>query len=124
VQLVVFDGGRLGALDGDKVVELTLSSPPDFRGPVHAVIESTVFPSSAANTSCRRLAEVSLEAPLPQPSKIVGVPVNYMSHKNEMRARDTVAGLGVFLKAPSSILPVRCQNSVQVLDGPGVCSAV
>jgi 2-keto-4-pentenoate hydratase/2-oxohepta-3-ene-1,7-dioic acid hydratase in catechol pathway len=104
VQLVVFDGGRLGALDGDEVIELRISRPPDPRGPLHAVIASNSPLGSAAAASRRRLAEVSLEAPLPQPGKILGAPVNYIDHCNEMREHNTVAQWGVFLKAPSSVL--------------------
>ena len=104
MQLVVFDGGRLGALDGEEIVELTIHGPPDFRGPLHAVIASNLSLASAVSGLRRRLAEVRLEAPLPQPGKILAAPVNYISHKNEMRQHNTVAQLGVFLKAPSSVL--------------------
>lgn len=104
MRLVVFDGGRLGALDGDDVVELRISRRPDPRGPLHAVIASSSPLGLAANAPRRRLAEVSLEAPLPQPGKILGTPVNYVDHRNEMREHSTVAQLGVFLKAPSSVL--------------------
>lgn len=105
MRLVVFDGGRLGALDGDDVVELRTARLPDHRGPLHAVIASrSPAPGPAAHAPRRRLAEVRLEAPLPQPSKILGAPVNYLSHRNEMGGHHTVAALGVFLKAPSSVL--------------------
>ena len=104
MRLVVFDGGRLGALDGDDVVELSISRPPDHRGPLHAVIASDSPPGSVANAPRRRLAEVGVEAPLPQPGKILGAPVNYIDHGNEMGEHHTVAQLGVFLKAPSSVL--------------------
>ena len=46
----------------------------------------------------------SLGPPVPRPSKVVGVPVNYLDHQQEMNAEHTVAGLGFFLKSPSSIV--------------------
>lgn len=42
--------------------------------------------------------------PVPRPGKIVGVPVNYVDHQREMNAEHTVAGLGFFLKSPSSVI--------------------
>ncbi|MEJ3747976.1 fumarylacetoacetate hydrolase family protein [Actinomycetes bacterium KLBMP 9797] len=41
---------------------------------------------------------------LPRPGKIVAAPVNYRDHQAEMAAPLTVADLGVFLKAPSSVI--------------------
>lgn len=50
------------------------------------------------------LADVTLRAPVPNPSKIVAAPINYILHKEEMNTALTVDGLGFFLKAPSSII--------------------
>ena len=47
---------------------------------------------------------VKLQAPVPKPSKIIAAPVNYLLHQKEMNAALTVERLGVFLKAPSSII--------------------
>jgi 2-keto-4-pentenoate hydratase/2-oxohepta-3-ene-1,7-dioic acid hydratase in catechol pathway len=52
----------------------------------------------------RPLAEVRLGAPVPDPSKIAAAPVNYVDHMNEMSETHHVSSLGVFLKAPSSII--------------------
>ena len=46
----------------------------------------------------------ALGPPVLRPSKIVGIPVNYVDHQREMNAAHTVAGLGFFLKSPSSIV--------------------
>ena len=61
------------------------------------------------SASIYSLAEVSLKAPVPSPSKIVAAPVNYYLHQDEMNeqfqnAEFTIEKLGVFLKAPSSII--------------------
>ena len=43
-------------------------------------------------------------APLPDPSKIVAAPVNYADHQVEMTQDSHIDSLGVFLKAPSSLI--------------------
>lgn len=49
-------------------------------------------------------AEVSRVLPVvPDPTKIVAAPVNYRDHQQEMTTDSAVDGLGVFLKAPSSL---------------------
>jgi 2-keto-4-pentenoate hydratase/2-oxohepta-3-ene-1,7-dioic acid hydratase in catechol pathway len=45
-----------------------------------------------------------LDPPLPLPGKIVAAPINYLDHKQEMDVKGTVAQLGVFLKANSSVI--------------------
>ncbi|GAA2585753.1 hypothetical protein GCM10010399_14710 [Dactylosporangium fulvum] len=52
----------------------------------------------------RPLAECRLDAPVPDPTKIIAAPVNYADHRVEMEVTSTVADLGVFLKAPSSLI--------------------
>jgi 2-keto-4-pentenoate hydratase/2-oxohepta-3-ene-1,7-dioic acid hydratase in catechol pathway len=50
------------------------------------------------------LSEVTLLAPVPDPTKVIAAPVNYLDHQQEMSEEVQVSGLGVFLKAPSSLL--------------------
>lgn len=47
--------------------------------------------------------DVTLAAPL-RPRTVIGAPVNYRDHQVEMREQLTVAELGVFLKASSSVI--------------------
>lgn len=62
--------------------------------------------SLAAAAAVAREAEVeTLLPPVPDPTKIVAAPVNYRDHQVEMSEDTAVDGLGVFLKAPSSLLP-------------------
>jgi 2-keto-4-pentenoate hydratase/2-oxohepta-3-ene-1,7-dioic acid hydratase in catechol pathway len=49
-------------------------------------------------------ASVALLPAVPDPSKIVAAPVNYRDHQIEMNEASRVDSLGVFLKAPSSVL--------------------
>ncbi|GAA3224978.1 hypothetical protein GCM10017691_13440 [Pseudonocardia petroleophila] len=48
--------------------------------------------------------EYTLQAPVPDPTKIVAAPVNYVDHQAEMSQTVHVGSLGVFLKAPSSLV--------------------
>ena len=51
------------------------------------------------------VASVRLEAPVQRPGKIVAAPVNYRDHQAEMNQDVHIDGLGVFLKAPTSLIP-------------------
>jgi len=50
------------------------------------------------------LAEIQLLPVVPDPTKIVAAPVNYFDHKAEMNEDAHIDALGVFLKAPSSVI--------------------
>ncbi|WP_431918210.1 fumarylacetoacetate hydrolase family protein [Nonomuraea jabiensis] len=50
------------------------------------------------------LDSVTIAPVVPDPSKIIAAPVNYRDHQAEMRAEHQIEGLGVFLKAPTSVL--------------------
>ncbi|GGV82955.1 hypothetical protein GCM10015535_25070 [Streptomyces gelaticus] len=112
MRLALFNKGRLGLVDGYELVDVTEqlagSGTPGAAGALHQHIE-TVARGGAAEidlTRCARvpLVEAVLEAPLPRPGKIIGAPVNYLDHKAEMEYTTSVADLGVFLKANSSVI--------------------
>ena len=50
------------------------------------------------------LDSLTLTAPITDPSKIVAAPVNYLDHMTEMNQASHIDSLGVFLKAPSSLV--------------------
>ncbi|MFE3518246.1 fumarylacetoacetate hydrolase family protein [Streptomyces sp. NPDC059166] len=112
MRLALFDKGRLGVVDGDSVVDVTDQlaggAAAGAAGALHQYIENTaVGPAARFDLADRPripLSEVTLEAPLPRPGKIVGAPVNYLDHKAEMEYTTSVADLGVFLKANSSVI--------------------
>jgi 2-keto-4-pentenoate hydratase/2-oxohepta-3-ene-1,7-dioic acid hydratase in catechol pathway len=52
----------------------------------------------------RAWSDVTLQPPVPDPSKIVAAPVNYVDHQAEMAQSTAIEAFGVFLKAPSSLL--------------------
>ncbi|MBE1549593.1 2-keto-4-pentenoate hydratase/2-oxohepta-3-ene-1,7-dioic acid hydratase in catechol pathway [Mycobacterium sp. OAS707] len=51
-----------------------------------------------------RIDDAVLEPVVPDPTKIVAAPVNYRDHQEEMAEDYGIEALGVFLKAPSSVL--------------------
>ncbi|MEV6308245.1 fumarylacetoacetate hydrolase family protein [Streptomyces sp. NPDC051840] len=112
MRLALFDKGRLGIVDGDSVVDVTDQlAGGEAAGPAGALqrhIEDVARGAAARFDLTDRprvpLSEVTLEAPLPRPGKIVGAPVNYLDHNAEMEYTTSVADLGVFLKANSSVI--------------------
>jgi 2-keto-4-pentenoate hydratase/2-oxohepta-3-ene-1,7-dioic acid hydratase in catechol pathway len=112
VKFVTFGQGRLGIVDGTEIIDVTTAcgvtdAGPD--GPLAQAIERGTLPVALdderlAEATREPLATSVLRAPLPHPKKIVGAPVNYLAHKDEMREQLTVAELGVFLKAPTSVI--------------------
>lgn len=48
--------------------------------------------------------EVTFDAPIPDPGKIVAAPVNYRDHQAEMNEDAHIDALGFFLKSPTSLL--------------------
>jgi 2-keto-4-pentenoate hydratase/2-oxohepta-3-ene-1,7-dioic acid hydratase in catechol pathway len=48
--------------------------------------------------------EVEIEPIVPDPTKVVAAPVNYRDHQAEMKEDYGIDALGVFLKAPSSVI--------------------
>ncbi|MEU1090108.1 fumarylacetoacetate hydrolase family protein [Streptomyces sp. NPDC005892] len=112
MRLALFNEGRLGVVDGDDLVDVTeqLAGPgtPGPAGALHHHIETTAREGAVrpALSGLPRipLAQVVLEAPLPRPGKIIGAPVNYLDHKAEMEYTTSIADLGVFLKANSSVI--------------------
>ncbi|MFV0133160.1 fumarylacetoacetate hydrolase family protein [Streptomyces sp. HMX87] len=113
MRLALFDKGRLGLVDGDDLVDVTDqlagSDAPGAAGALHRHIETAALGGAATRVDLTGrarlpLAEAVLEAPLPRPGKIIGAPVNYLDHKAEMKYTTSVADLGVFLKASSSVI--------------------
>jgi len=125
-----FDDDRLGLVDGDDVLDVTVAAEalPALRWPLppgdHAIahLEALRAAIEAAVDGAERkaLAEVTLLSPVANPSKVIAAPLNYAPHVDE--ARDSVelhahshtmdfdgyatpiAKLGLFLKAATSVV--------------------
>lgn len=106
-------GERIAVLVSDsEAVELTGLLPGDFTGqlsPMRRMIEryESLVPEIAAKAISDdriTIAGLSLAPPVPDPSKVIAAPVNYVDHMEEMSQDSHIDSLGVFLKAPSSVL--------------------
>ncbi|MFC8511785.1 fumarylacetoacetate hydrolase family protein [Streptomyces sp. NPDC057257] len=109
MRLARFDGDRLGVVDGDTVIDITETVPHrPVGGSLHGFIEAVAEGQSGAlafrDVVRHRLSDITLACPLPVPPKIIAAPVNYLDHKAEMTVEHTVADLGVFLKARTSVI--------------------
>lgn len=112
MRLVTFDSGRIGVVHDSDILDITSLVSDAKDGPsAHGSsamrrliqhwdqvdLKSPVWP-------VRSLDQVHLEAPIPDPSKIFAAPVNYRDHQAEMSQAVHISTLGLFLKAPSSVL--------------------
>ncbi len=118
MRLVRFNGGRLGVVRDNVVVDVgdAAGAARDEWPPVQMLRLIARFDTlrGALEEAGRTrdgvpLEEVRLEAPLVFPGKIVAAPLNYRRHIEEMRplvSRElhAIERYGVFLKAPSSIV--------------------
>ncbi|EMQ96742.1 fumarylacetoacetate hydrolase family protein [Paeniglutamicibacter gangotriensis] len=106
--------GRRGAgvvtEEGIRALELEPASP-DFMGfsPMRRILaqygtELTALGAKAATGELFGLDAITLDAPVPDPGKIVAAPVNYRDHQAEMNQDAHIDALGFFLKSPSSVL--------------------
>jgi 2-keto-4-pentenoate hydratase/2-oxohepta-3-ene-1,7-dioic acid hydratase in catechol pathway len=107
VKLASFNDGGVGIVEGDHITELVLGAH-DTRhahSGMRRLIESASrhAPGQLPRGARYPLSEVTLLAPVPDPSKVMAAPVNYRDHQEEMNEDVQVSGLGLFLKAPSSL---------------------
>lgn len=103
--------GRVGVLvqgDAEKVHDITELLPPAVGSPMRqlaaAVARGLEVGALASRAPVVALADIKMLPPVPDPSKVVAAPVNYRNHQSEMNQASHIASLGVFLKAPSSVI--------------------
>ncbi len=125
MKLCRYDNNRLGIVQGDQVLDVTkaLETIPEQRWPIAQgdplILNFRRVLAAAkklARTAKRKpLAKVKLLSPVPNPSKIIGAPINYNDHIAESikdpgiaQGRTNIAkGIGdwgLFLKANSSLI--------------------
>jgi 2-keto-4-pentenoate hydratase/2-oxohepta-3-ene-1,7-dioic acid hydratase in catechol pathway len=119
VKIGRFNGGRLGIITGDRIVDVSEICGLDAGEwpPVGIVRVIAAFENYreklelAANQPGIPLADVRLETPIPWPNKLLALPNNYVAHTAEMRGRDYAVGSGAapdeagfFMKANSSMV--------------------
>jgi len=123
MKLCRFDADRLGIAEGDEVLDVTaaLDVIPSARWPL-PLGDPLILNLDAVRARARALvgvaprkplAQCRLRAPVANPTKIIGAPINYREHIEEAR-RDTgishgreiktIGDWGLFLKATSSLI--------------------
>ena len=99
---------RLGAFDGELVRDVTEAVVPNRvtgLSPVRQALIEGVDLSAIALADCPPAQIEAVLPVVPDPTKIVAAPVNYRDHQEEMAQGATaIESLGVFLKAPSSLV--------------------
>lgn len=112
MKIALFNDNSVGVVDGEKIIDITQVVNWDKENAQQSLIKlmaefETVKPeieASLATSPAYDVQDVALRAPIPNPSKIVAAPINYILHKEEMNTALTVDRLGFFLKSPSSII--------------------
>jgi 2-keto-4-pentenoate hydratase/2-oxohepta-3-ene-1,7-dioic acid hydratase in catechol pathway len=112
MKLVTFaadDGTRLGVLREDGIIDLADASggrlPSDmlaFLQQGEPALELAREVAAGAGTG-RALAEVRLLAPVPNPSKVVAIGLNYMDHCREQNIEPPQAPM-IFAKFPTAVV--------------------
>jgi 2,4-diketo-3-deoxy-L-fuconate hydrolase len=124
MRLCRFAEGRLGLVDGDRVLDVTavLDDLPSYRYPLPTcdVMVAELarlrprIEAMAAKAESIPLRGLTLRSPVANPGKIIAAPVNYQTHLQEVRTdptlhhnnpshQVTIHSAGLFLKATSSL---------------------
>ena len=113
MQFATFDRDRLGIVNADQIADITdlVREPAAYvgRSAMRMLIErwhelSPSLERRRRHLDWRPLSDVQLGPVVPDPSKVVAAPVNYVDHMHEMSEDFHISALGVFLKAPSSVV--------------------
>jgi len=125
MRIAIFDDGRLGLVQDDRVYDVSaaLSALPTAERPwlarqgdllvTHLDLLKPAIAAALPAASSKPVAEARFLSPVQQPTKIVGVPVNYHDHVVEAEAdvqtfsdrfRGSIEQQGFFLKAVSALV--------------------
>ena len=118
-----FNGGLLGVVQGEWVLDVSsvLELLPPQRYPLpqkDLLIEAlphlmAPLAQAAAGAQRHAISDVRFDAPVANPGKIIGAPINYRAHADESqqdagiahgRTITSIADWGLFLKAGSSLI--------------------
>jgi 2-keto-4-pentenoate hydratase/2-oxohepta-3-ene-1,7-dioic acid hydratase in catechol pathway len=126
MKLARFNGGKLGVVESDRIVDVTHLSPVSagIWPPVadlaflarfeelHSRIEDLLHSARGIP-----LGDVRLDAPIAWPHNIVAFPANYQAHREEMLSPNRADKNGFFLKATSSLAGPR--DAIVLPELPG-----
>ncbi len=118
-----FNGGRLGVVVGDEVVDVTpvldLIPAQHYPLPMHDLFVASLpqlrpaIEAQVTKGARYRAGDVKFEPPVANPGKIIGAPINYHAHVQESKADQgiahgrnitTIGDWGMFLKAGTSLI--------------------
>ena len=107
---ISFDGGRVGYIEGEEVVDVTpqFSSTSETWPPVNMLrVAAAGGKGRCADVTRLPLSSVRLECPIQWPNKVIAFPANYRDHIVEMKqglvSKFSADGQGFFLKAGASL---------------------
>jgi 2-keto-4-pentenoate hydratase/2-oxohepta-3-ene-1,7-dioic acid hydratase in catechol pathway len=113
MKIVRFNGGRIGVVKGENIVDVTdaLGVDPAAWPPIAMVNVIADYERKLKNLDVGSLnatipfASAKLETPVPWPNKVIAFPVNYHKHAVEMNSPDSYRAntQGFFLKPCSSL---------------------
>lgn len=107
------DADRLGVVTDAGIVDVTAVVRARTATPGLSAMRSLApawdalrdaIAHAARSAPPRPLTSVRLGPPVPDPGTVFAAPVNYHDHMTEMSETSHVGALGVFLKAPSSVI--------------------
>jgi len=112
MKIALFNDNCLGIVNGESMIDISSLVEWNSNEPQKSLIQfmgkfdkiRSGIEKRLPTLPAYPLKDVSLCAPVPNPSKIVAAPINYVLHQKEMNVALTVDRLGFFLKAPSSII--------------------
>ncbi len=123
MKVCIFDANRVGVIQGDGVHDITALfeklGTPGWPYPPHDWIIGNFdrirpeLDRYLADSQPIALSKVALQAPVANPGKIIGVPINYKDHIDEANADKeithgkvytTIDQYGLFIKAPTSLI--------------------
>jgi 2,4-diketo-3-deoxy-L-fuconate hydrolase len=123
VRICRFNGGRLGLVKGDQVIDITpvlaLIAPQSYPLPQKDLLIEALpqlrgaIELEAKKGASHALASIHFETPVANPGKIIGAPINYKAHVEESKTDagighgrniTSIGDWGMFLKAGSSLI--------------------
>ncbi|MDX3898942.1 MAG: fumarylacetoacetate hydrolase family protein [Sphingobium sp.] len=114
MKIASFDGGRIGVIIGEEIIEIS-AGDAEAQWPPVAMLrfiarfeeEGERLHAAIADGPRRQLTDVRLETPVAWPNKVIAYPANYHAHIEEMGdnlvSTFKSGGQGFFLKANSSL---------------------
>jgi 2-keto-4-pentenoate hydratase/2-oxohepta-3-ene-1,7-dioic acid hydratase in catechol pathway len=127
VRLVSFDGGRVGILDGEDVIDVTSLVPSghDPRWPASTMPRAIAefdsiraqLESNGADLLRTSASALAIQAPVPRPGQLIALPANYDDHIGEMSSPNRADRNGFFVLSPTSISGPREPVVLPELEG-------